>query len=250
MRTGTGMLALALLSAAVGLTTGCGLGTVALEPTGLAAEVAERAVDVADQIGGEDGFGGTWMNGYVDHMPMHMGFHGMAYLADEDGTVTIEVVNDAAPAAVVHVVYLTTAEGELTEQTVEVEVEGYGTVSIDVPCAEIVGVGALDDVGATAADLDDATALPNDFCVPAFLNADYVCGGVYAIYVGADEDDLDEDGDTEETVITTEALQTHMGPGGMSGSGHMYGMMGLDEDGFVPGGLGGMMGGLFGPGGM
>jgi hypothetical protein len=40
-----------------------------------------------------------------------------------------------------------------------------------------------------------------------------------------DIDDLDGDGDTEELLATTEALYLHIGPGGISGHGHMGGGM-------------------------
>ena len=42
----------------------------------LAPLVAAKATDVADRIGGANGFGGRLMDGYFDHMPGQMGFGG------------------------------------------------------------------------------------------------------------------------------------------------------------------------------
>jgi hypothetical protein len=75
-------------------------------------------------------------------------------------------------------------------------------------------------VGEAACELDDGTTFDNRMCVPAFMNTDYNCGGGYECYFGPDHDDVDGDGDVDEMMATTDALQEHMGTMGMMGHGH------------------------------
>lgn len=92
--------------------TGCGMGFMfsglvpgssdAGEPTGLAAQVAGRALTIGEQIGGEDGFGGAVVDGYLSHMEDHMGFHGMDNLADPDGHMTVVLHNESNRMRIPH----------------------------------------------------------------------------------------------------------------------------------------------------
>jgi hypothetical protein len=225
-----------------------GCGAAQPEPTGLAAEVAGKARQVADQIGGPDGFGGPWMNAYSQHMADHMGFHGMAYLADPEGDLNVEFINDSEWPCTFHLAYVRGEEG-LEEQYEEITVPPGGTVDFQMPCAEIVGIGSVDEVGAVAADVGDDSQFDNWMCVPGFLNSDYLCGGTYACALGPDVDDLDNDGDTQELIVTTEGMWSHMGDGGMRS--HMNGMWSHMDEGGMPGRMfpdGGWFGGMMGGG--
>ena len=205
------------------------------EPTGLAAEVAQKAQQVVQQIGGPNGFGGPFVEDYYGHMAQHMGFHGAEYLADPDGNLVFELTNDSALPCTFHLAYIESGAG-LDEQFEDVVVAPGDTVEVELPCAEIVGVGSLTDVGTVAGELPDGTLFDNRWCVPGFLNSDYACGGMYTCALAPDSDDLDQDGDTEELIVVTSGLQLHMRAGGMGR--HMW----SDNSQF-----GGMMGGWGGP---
>jgi len=212
--------------------TGCGiLGSSNVgEPTGLAAEVALKAQQVAQVVGGPDGFGGPALDDYYGHMAQHMGFHGSAYLADPEGELTFELTNDTTLPCTFHLAYLNSGVG-LDEVFEDVVVAPGESVNVNLPCAEIIGVGSLTEVGAVAVELEDGTPFDNSFCVPGFLNSDYACGGGYACTLAPDVDDLDQDGDTEELIVFTTGLQTHLRAGGMmphmGGGGPFGGMMGF-----------------------
>jgi hypothetical protein len=64
--------------------------------------------------------------------------------------------------------------------------------------------------------------------VPGFLGQDFICEGVFECVLTPDVDDLDVDGDTEELIIISGAMEFHMTDGGPGG--HMHesrsGMMG------------------------
>lgn len=109
----------------------------------------------------------------------------------------------------------------IDEQVLEVDVPAGGEVAIELPCSEIIGLGSLTVVGDVAVQLADGTEFENTMCVPAFLGSDYLCESAYHCFLTTDIDDLDADGDTEELIVTTEALDFHTGPGGMGGHGHM-----------------------------
>lgn len=203
-------------------------------PTGLAAEVAQKAQDVAQEIGGPMGFGEEFMDGYLGHMAQHMGFHGPEYLADPDGDLILEATNDSTVACIFHVAYVRSEDG-LHEQFEDVVVQPGETVHAALPCAEIVGLGSLSSVGAVAADSADGGSFDNQWCVPGFLNSDYLCGGTYACVLTPDTDDLDGDGDTEELIVLTSAMWSHMQADGMGPH------MGYDD------GHHGMMDGWHGP---
>jgi len=218
------------------LAVACGCGSNGLfsgmagsssEPTGLAADVATKAAEVGQQIGGEDGFGGAQIAGYRDHMPEHMGFHGMGYLAEAGDTMTVELENGADLPCTFEIVFVA-SQGGTDDQTTTVTVEPGEVQTIEMPCAEIIGLGSLTVVGDPAVQLDDGTELDNVMCVPGFLGADFLCGDTYHCFVEPDADDVDGDGDTEELIVTTDGLRLHLGPSGLNGHGHgMGGGMGM-----------------------
>ena len=113
----------------------------------------------------------------------------------------------------------------LDEQTLDVSVPTGEMIGTELPCSEIIGLGSLTMVGETAVHLADGTGIDNRFCVPGFLGSDYLCQGIYRCFLTPDVDDLDENGDTEELVVITDALRFHMGSGGVAGHGHMMGRM-------------------------
>lgn len=204
---------------------GCGLGLSGLlgadrnAPSGPAAGVAQRALEVGGLIGGVDGFGGVGMNGYLSHMPAMMGFWGVDDLADPESPLRIEFTNESAHPCTFFVSYLAGVTDD-AEQSTEVEVPSGETVTVEMACAEILGLGSLTEVGAVAAELDDGLAFDNRMCVPGFLGTDFLCGGSYYCGLAPDAQDVDQDGDTEELVVTTEALKVHLGARGMMGHGH------------------------------
>jgi hypothetical protein len=213
--------------------TGCGMGFTfaglaagssdAGEPTGLAGRVARTAATIAEQIGGEDGFGGTAVDGYLSHMEDHMGFHGTDELADPDGRMTVVLHNESEEDSTFDVVYMASHMG-IDEQVLEVNVPAGDEVTVELPCSEIIGLGSLTLVGETAARLGDGTEFENTMSVPAFLGSDYLCDSAYHCFLATDIDDVDADGDTDELIVTTEALEFHTGLEGIRGHGHM--MMG------------------------
>lgn len=198
---------------------GCvpGLGLPAGTPMGVAGEVAAKAEAIAAQVGGESGFGGTEMNGYRQHMGANMGFDGMADLADGSSQMTMRFHNQSDQECTFRLVYAA-SHMELTDETMEVTVGTGATETIEVPCAEMVGLGSMTSVGEVACELEDGTMFDNRMCVPGFLNSDYDCASGYDCLFGKDADDVDADGDTEEMMATTEALRDHLGPMGMMGA--------------------------------
>jgi hypothetical protein len=189
------------------------------QPTGLAAEVASKAEEVAQTIGGAEGFGGVLMNGYTSHMDAHMGFHGMDDLADPDGHMTIQFLNDADQDGTFRLAYMASHLGP-EEQVLEVSVAAGAEEIIELPCSEIVGLGSLTVVGEAAVRLSSGMDIDNRMCVPGFLGADYGCDGVFRCLLAPDSDDVDGDGDTDELMAVTETLEVHMGAFGMMGRGH------------------------------
>ena len=56
------------------------------------------------------------------------------------------------------------------------------------------------------------------------MGMDYACGATYHMYLTPDTGDLNSNGDTNELILMSEAMETHMQPGGMmphAGSGNM-----------------------------
>ena len=69
-------------------------------------------------------------------------------------------------------------------------------------------------------DEADGQAVDNMMAVPGFLGQDFTCGGTYSCVLTQDVDDLDGDGDTEELVIVSDAMDFHMMNGGPMGHAH------------------------------
>ncbi len=186
--------------------------------------VAAKAESIALDIGDTNGFAPGWLDGYRQHFGPMMGFTSAADLADPDQQMTIQFQNDSDLPCTFHVVYDASYMG-LQDESVDVPVDPDETVDFNIPCAEIVGIGSVDQAGQVAVDAgSNGMPYANDYCVPGFLNADYTCGGQYDCYFGPDVDDLDADGDTSELIVTTSPLYAHMGPGGMMDHHHDMGM--------------------------
>jgi hypothetical protein len=105
----------------------------------------------------------------------------------------------------------------------DVDVEAGETVTVDIPCGEIVGMGRLDVPGSTACVTADGEEIDNMMSLPGFLGLDYDCGDVYEHFFMRDLDDLDGDGNTEEFIVTSEALNAHLTNGGPTGHHHGIG---------------------------
>lgn len=199
-------------------------------PTGLTADVAAKAEQVAREIGGVSGFGGSMMNGYFDHMDDHMGFHDAGDLASGDGTIAVTFTNDSLQECTFHFAFMRSVDG-LDGQTRDVDVSPGQSVTIDMPCGEIVGMGSFTNVGATAGSAADGTDFDNRFCVPGFLHSDFACGGEFACTLGPDVNDVDQDGDIQELIMLTSGMQRHMASADMGRHGSdsgdsLGGMMG------------------------
>lgn len=207
-----------MLGGCSGMLMGCTpadlTGLVESAPTGLTADVAAKAEQVAREIGGTTGFGGPMIDGYLDHMDDHMGFHDAADLADENGTISVTFTNQSNQACTFHFAFLRSADG-LDTQTRDVDVPAGQSVTVEMPCAELVGMGSLTEVGATAGSTAEGGEFPNRYCVPGFLNSDYACGGDFACSLTPDGNDVDQDGDTAELIMLTSGMQRHMRAGGM-----------------------------------
>lgn len=195
-------------------------GCVPGADVGDAAGVAAKATAVASRIGGADGFGGARMNGYMEHAEPQMGFMAGADLADSNGSMTMRMHNQAGQECTFHVSYFSSPDGS-QDQTLDVTVPAGGEQSVQIPCSEIVGLGPLETPGGVGCHLASGEAVENTMAVPGFLGMDYGCGATYHMYLTPDTDDLDGDGDTQELVLTSEAMQTHMASGGPMG--HMHG---------------------------
>ncbi|MBI4718003.1 MAG: hypothetical protein HY763_09385 [Planctomycetes bacterium] len=185
----------------------------------LTGDLAAKAEAVAAQIGGPAGFGGAAMGGYEQHAAERMGFVSAADLADSAATVTIRMENLAGQPCTFHLSYVSAAAG-VDEQEEEVEVPATGEVEIVMPCMEIVGLGSLETPGAVGCHLTDGATIPNTMAVPAFLNMDYACGAMHSFMLTPDVDDLDGDDDTEELILISGAMQSHMQAGGPMNHSH------------------------------
>lgn len=205
-----------------------GCNGLPLLPTGsgddLTDAVRDKAETVARQIGGSSGYGGTLMAGYVDHAPLLMGFDDNTRLAPIGSMMTVRFMNETDVDCTFHLNYFAGHMG-MDELTDSVEVRGGEQIDFEIPCAEIIGLGDLESPGATGCVLSDGQTLPNTMAMPAFLGLDYTCGGMHEFHLTPDVDDLDGDGDTEELVLVSEALEAHMGFGGPMGHSHRSGGM-------------------------
>jgi hypothetical protein len=178
------------------------------------------------------------MMGFAGHMSDHMGFHSDAYLGDPDGDLLVQLTNGSGFPCTFHLAYVQSTVG-LDEQSDDVVVQPGETIQVQMPCAEIMGVGSLTNVGAVAVNLPDGNTFDNRYCVPGFLNSDYTCGGTFGCVLAPDTNDVDQDGDTEELIVLTSGMQSHMGSGGMGQ--HMW-----DYDDTSHGMMGGQNGPMMG----
>lgn len=191
-------------------------------PTGLAADIALKAQAVARQMGGPSGFGGKMMNGYAGHMPLHLGFQSETNLVEPGGTMMVGMFNESSQNCVFHLTYVTSPLGTI-EQTTDVTVPAGGSVSVQVPCSEIMGMGSLEMPGQPGCHLANGQPVSNTMAVPGFMGMDYSCGGEQMFRLMADADDLDGDGDRLELIIISEAMQKHMQYGFRMGMDSMMG---------------------------
>ena len=202
--------------------TGCMNGVVPPgggDSTGVS-DLAAKALDVATEVGGATGFGGSLMDGYVAHMPGNMGFNGQDDLASETSDMIVLVRNESEQDGTFHVSYVASHMG-LEDQMMDVEVPAGEEVAVEIPCSEIVGIGPLDEPGEPGCHLADGEAVDNVMAIPGFLSQDFTCDSVYECVLTPDVDDLDGDGDTEELIIISDAMEFHMTDGGPTG--HMHG---------------------------
>jgi hypothetical protein len=187
--------------------------------------VAEKATLVADNIGGADGFGGPMMTGYLDHAPPQMGF-----LLDEDlaaaaAVVSVALRNDSTQEASFRVTYFASHMG-LQDEVTEVVVAAGTEETVELPCAEIVGMGDMGMAGEAACLLATGVEVPNTYAVPVFLHMDFECGETREFVLSPDVDDLDADGDVEELIVVSDGYRGHVQNGGPMGHTHGVGMMG------------------------
>ncbi|GMU23466.1 MAG: hypothetical protein AMXMBFR13_35440 [Phycisphaerae bacterium] len=195
--------------------------------------VAEKAAQVASLIGGPTGFGGMSMSGYMQAAPSQMGFNSSSDLATPGGMMTVRMHNQAGQACTFHLAY-SSSQADPSDQTQDVTVPAGQTGTVQIPCAEIMGLGSLNDSQAVGCTLADGRTFANMMAVPGFLNMDYACGSAYDMYCTPDTADLDGDGDVDEFITMSNAMQTHMqsmsgammGGGMMGGSTSGSGMMG------------------------
>ncbi|MEK7756290.1 MAG: hypothetical protein AAB385_03670 [Planctomycetota bacterium] len=188
--------------------------------------VAAKAIAVADLIGGAGGFGGMAMTGYSDHTPLSMGFVDADDLADPDDTMSVLLTNESTQEATFHLTYFASSLG-FEEQTMDVVVGAGEETTVEIPCAEIVGMGSLTMPGAMGCHLADGIEVENTLAVPVFLGMDFACGTVLQFVLTPDADDLDADDDVEELILLSDGMLGHMQSGGPTGHTHrMGGMMG------------------------
>jgi hypothetical protein len=181
--------------------------------------VTSKATEVAQQIGGQDGFGGPLMQGYLNHGPAMMGFVDGGDLATSNAMMNVRCVNQAGEDATFHMAYFASPMG-FADRFEDIEIAAGSTVDVQIPCAEIMGFGSLETPGAVGCHLASGAAVDNRLAVPGFLNLDYACSGTYQCTLAEDTDDLDGDGDTTELVMITGGMQTHMMNGGPGGHSH------------------------------
>lgn len=200
------------------------------------ASVATKAAGVAELVGGADGFGGSRMTGYLDHAPPHMGFIDVGDLADPDATLTVTLHNESMEDATFVVTYFA-HHLDFEDQTREVAVPAGQDVTLDIPCAEVVGLGPLTQPGGVGCTLAGGFEVENVLAVPVFLGMDFSCSGTRDFTLTPDVDDLDGDGDVAELILVSDGLLGHMQFGGPRGHSHGAGTMGAHM-------MGGMMFGV------
>ncbi|OWY72017.1 hypothetical protein B7486_10240 [cyanobacterium TDX16] len=196
--------------------------TSLIAPTGLAAEIASKAEAVARQTGGPSGFGGEIMTGYAGRMPMHMGFHDQTALADPGGSLMVEMGNLSSQDCVFHLSYVSSPIGA-TEQTMDVSVPAGEVVTVQIPCSEILGMGPMEMPNQPGCHLADGQPVLNTMAVPGFIGMNYSCGDEFEFRLIADLNDLDGDGDRQELIIFSRAMEQFMQRGVPMGMGSMLG---------------------------
>lgn len=207
--------------------SGCVGGVFSAGGDSTVSVVAAKATAVAEAVGGENGFGGPLMTGYADHMPLHVGFSSGDDLAAPGEVMSVTLRNDSQVDGTFHLYYFAGHMG-FSDQTMDVDVAAGEEVAVEIPCAEIIGVGSLNQPGAIGCHLADGDEVDNRISVPGFLGQDFACNDVYEFALTPDVDDLDNDGDTQELVIVSDAMEYHMEDGGPFGHAHGMGpgMMG------------------------
>jgi len=205
--------------------TGCPLAGVApgVGDSSAVQNVAARAIDVAAHVGGSDGYGGSLMDGYADHMPSQMGFYGQTDLATGTGDMMVRLRNNSDQGCTFHLSYFASQTG-LDDHMMDVEVAAGEEITVEIPCSEIVGIGPLDRPRETGCHLADGEAVDNVMAVPGFLGQDFTCDIGYECVLTPDVDDLDGDGDTEELIILSNAMEWHLMNGGPTGHRHGSGL--------------------------
>ena len=185
----------------------------------LLSDVQQKTAAVGAQIGGTDGFGGSRMDTYMQHVPEHMGFSSTQDLSDSGGQMMIRLHNESQQACTFHLDYLSSQSGA-QEQSTDVSVPAGQVNTVEVPCSEMVGLGSLDTPGAIGCHLADGQSVGNQMALPGFLRMDYACGETYDMFLTPDTNDLDGDGNTQELILMSQSMQEHMGSGGPMG--HMH----------------------------
>ncbi len=220
---------LAVLAAVAAMSAGCMNSAIgpAGEGSTAVSDVVGKALDVAAQVGGTNGFGGSLMDGYLNHMPGQMGFHGADDLAPESTDMMVLLRNESDEDGTFHVSYVASHMG-LEGQMRDVGVPAGEEVTVEIPCSEIVGIGPLDEPGGPGCHLADGESVDNMMAIPGFLGQDFTCDSVYECVLTPDVDDLDGDGDTEELIIISDAMEFHMTNDGPTG--HLHGADGSMMD--------------------
>jgi len=204
---------------------GCGV------PSGGGAElvqsVVSKATDIATQIGGPAGYGGSAMAGYYDHTPRMMGFVDSDDLAGEGATLTIVLRNESTEEATFHLAYFASYRGS-DQQSEEVVVAAGQEVEVELPCSEIVGMGSLNMPGSVGCHLAGGVEIDNSMAVPIFLGMDFACdeNQRWEFVLTPDTEDLDLDADVEELILLSDGFVGHMQFGGPLGHSHRGSLMG------------------------
>lgn len=220
------LIAVLMTLGAAGL-AGCTPGANLVTPgdqsaTAEVATVAAKAVNIGNEIGGPSGFGGMRMSGYMQQMMANMGFSTADSLATPGSMMTVVFHNQSSQVCTFHLAYFSSQAGN-QDQSADVTVPALGQQTFQMPCAEIVGLGSLETPGGIGCQLADGQTISNMMTVPGFLGTDYTCGSTYHMYLGPDTNDLNGNGDTQELIAYSQAMQTHMQSGGMMNGGMMSG---------------------------
>lgn len=193
-------------------------------PTGLSTDIGSKAEAIGRQMGGPGGFGGQMMDGYVGHMPQHMGIHNDSNLVGSGTSMIVGLSNESSQDCVFHLSYVTSQMGA-SEQSMDVSVPAGMDVTIQIPCSEIVGMGPMEKPGQPGCHLADGQPVSNMMSAPGFVGMNYSCGGEYMFQLMADANDLDGDGDHQELIIMSQAMVQFMQRGFPTGMGSMMGGM-------------------------